>query len=143
MPPTHKFDDPDAGFCTLFIANMNTQSRGDVKLVSSDPKEPPLINPNYLADPFDLVNLREATKVAMTLMKTPTMTNQYIKPILAPQSQSDEDVTVTQSGDHTETNLADMYDRTLLRTPPLDCGTRAVLFRWGRVRRMEAVWVLI
>lgn len=92
MPPTHNFDDPDAGFCTLFIANMNSQSRGDVKLASSDPKEPPLINPNYLVNPFDMVNLREATKVAMNLMKTPTMTSQCIKPILAPQSASDEDV---------------------------------------------------
>ena len=75
---------------------MNSQSRGEVKLASANPAEPPVIDPGYLTHPYDVVILRDAIKEALKLMETPTMSNYYRKPILAPKSASDEDVVVRE-----------------------------------------------
>lgn len=98
IPPDYEFENPEHGFCSLFVAGMNSQSRGDIKLESSNPKDLPLINPNYFGNKYDLVNLKEALKVALKLMKTPTMKERYIQPILAPNSDSDEDLIVSSKG---------------------------------------------
>lgn len=73
---------------------MNSQARGDIKLASSNPEDPPLVNPNYLDHPFDVIAMKEGMKTAMKIMGTPTMKKHYIKPILTPKSDSDEDVMV-------------------------------------------------
>ncbi|TEA11060.1 alcohol dehydrogenase [Colletotrichum sidae] len=89
IPRDHVFDDTESGFFTLFATNMNSQSRGFVKLASADPDDPPLIDPKYLGHPFDVVTLKEALREALKLMQTPTMKDHFVKPILAPKSDSD------------------------------------------------------
>lgn len=97
ISPTYKFENREDGFCTLFIATMNSQSRGDIKLASSNPEDPPLINPKYLSNPFDVVAMKEGLKTAMKIMGTTMIKKHYIKPILAPESESEEDVMVGRS----------------------------------------------
>lgn len=44
---------PGHGF-TILACNVRPRSRGEVRLVSADPKHMPAVDPNYLADPHDL-----------------------------------------------------------------------------------------
>ncbi|KAK2059141.1 GMC oxidoreductase [Colletotrichum caudatum] len=92
IPPTHVFEKPDDGFFSVFVANMNSVSRGQIKLSSSDPNDAPLIDPGYLSNPYDLVNLREALREGLNLMKTPRMKDHFVRPIFAPKSDSDGDI---------------------------------------------------
>ena len=45
---------PTGSGCTLNTYFLRPRSRGSVRLKSADPAAPPLIDPNYLADPYDL-----------------------------------------------------------------------------------------
>ncbi|XP_051160394.1 glucose dehydrogenase [FAD, quinone]-like [Leptopilina boulardi] len=52
---------------------LRPKSRGYIELKSNNPKDQPLINPNYFADPHDLIVLIEGTKFIQKLSETPTM----------------------------------------------------------------------
>ena len=41
-------------FITLAVALLHPRSTGNVHIASSDPAQPPVINPNYLTHPLDL-----------------------------------------------------------------------------------------
>lgn len=76
----------------MFLTLMNPQSKGTVSIASADPTVPPVIDPNYLASPFDRAALKEATRETLRIIDTPYL-KQYIKhPILAPSSTNDEDI---------------------------------------------------
>ncbi|KAK1993432.1 GMC oxidoreductase [Colletotrichum falcatum] len=104
IPPNHVFENPDDGFFSVFVANMNSVSRGQIRLSSSDPKDAALIDPGYLSNPYDLVNLREALREGLNLMKTPQMKKHFVRPIFAPKSDSDEDIV-----DFIEENVAGLW----------------------------------
>ena len=57
-------DDPDAHGFTLFPGIVTTKSIGYLELQSADPNDPPLINPNFLADDHDMTVLVEGVKLA-------------------------------------------------------------------------------
>jgi choline dehydrogenase len=44
---------------TVFPVLLHPRSRGNVRLRSADPDDPPLINPNYLAEEVDVKILAE------------------------------------------------------------------------------------
>ncbi|KAK7440093.1 GMC oxidoreductase [Colletotrichum acutatum] len=92
IPPDHAFEQSSDGFFSVFVANMNSVSRGTIRLASADPKDAPLIDPKYLSNPFDLVNLREALREGLNLLKTNTMKDHFVRPIFAPKSDSDKDI---------------------------------------------------
>lgn len=76
----------------MFVTLMNPQSKGTVSIASADPNVPPVIDPNYLANPYDRAALKEATKETLRLMDA-TYFKQFIKHlILAPSSAYDEDI---------------------------------------------------
>lgn len=52
---------------TLMFGFTHPASRGRLRLVSSDPREPPLIDPNYLSDPRDRKNYLKALAWAQEL----------------------------------------------------------------------------
>ncbi|KAL9468837.1 hypothetical protein ACSS6W_010531 [Trichoderma asperelloides] len=92
IPPTYVFEDKKDGYLTMFLTLMNPQSKGTVSIASADPTVPPVIDPNYLASPFDRAALKEATRETLRIIDTPYL-KQYIKhPILAPSSTNDEDI---------------------------------------------------
>jgi len=61
-------DVPGGNGCTLNAYLTRPRSRGRVSLASSDPREPPLINPNYLSDPDDLAKTVDAVHLGRRLM---------------------------------------------------------------------------
>ncbi|XP_069691351.1 glucose dehydrogenase [FAD, quinone]-like isoform X1 [Periplaneta americana] len=52
---------------------LHPKSKGEVLLRSSNPEEPPLINPNYLAHPQDVETLYQGIEVVKKLIKTEPM----------------------------------------------------------------------
>ncbi|HTG18433.1 MAG TPA: GMC oxidoreductase, partial [Reyranella sp.] len=53
---------------SLHICTLRPQSRGTIRLRSSDPKEHPLIDANYLADRQDLETLIEGVKIGREIL---------------------------------------------------------------------------
>ncbi|OHF04067.1 GMC oxidoreductase [Colletotrichum orchidophilum] len=92
IPPDHVFEKSSDGFFSVFVANMNSVSRGTIKLASADPKDAPLIDPKYLSNPYDLVNLREGLREGLNLLQTSAMKDHFVRPIFAPKSGSDKDI---------------------------------------------------
>ncbi|KAF7431184.1 hypothetical protein PC9H_006905 [Pleurotus ostreatus] len=58
----------EGNFVTITTALISPTSRGELQLVSSDPFEPPLINPNFLSTDFDIFALKEAIKAIKRFM---------------------------------------------------------------------------
>lgn len=104
---------------------MNSVSRGTIKLASADPKDAPLIDPKYLSNPFDLVNLREALREGMNLLKTSTMKDHFVRPLFAPKSDSDKDIDVSLKLISSTKCSSAVLDLTLIACPglhPRECG---------------------
>jgi choline dehydrogenase len=83
---------PGYGVC-LYSNLLRPRSRGTVRLRSSEPDVAPLIDPNYLADPYDRMMAVEGLKLAREVMAAPAF-----KPFLdkermpGPQMRSDEEL---------------------------------------------------
>lgn len=73
---------------------MNAQSTGTISLRSCNPLDMPLIDPNYLDNPYDLEAFTAAIRFERKLMATEIMQRHYKEPICAPTSDSDEDIQV-------------------------------------------------
>jgi choline dehydrogenase-like flavoprotein len=78
---------------------MNPQSRGTITLQSSDPRTPPLINPNFLTHPFDRRLLIDGIREVMRIQRAPVFASRTLKR-LGPASESDEDI-----WEHVKSNL--------------------------------------
>lgn len=55
---------------TIFPVLLHPKSRGNVRLRSKDPFDPPIVNPNYLSDESDVKQLTEAYIFARRLIHT-------------------------------------------------------------------------
>ena len=60
---------------------LHPKSRGHVTLASSDPSDPPIIQPNYLAEPGDRATLVEGMKFCHRLAQTETFANFDLHPL--------------------------------------------------------------
>ncbi|WP_413798115.1 GMC family oxidoreductase [Streptomyces iranensis] len=59
--------------CTLNSYFVRPRSRGTVRIASADPARPPLIDPNYLADDYDLDMSVEGVRQSREIMAQPSM----------------------------------------------------------------------
>ena len=73
---THTFCRDGAMIMPILLHPM---SRGYIKLISKDPAEPPVIQPNYLAHPKDMETLVKGMKFAHKLARAKTMRDHGIK----------------------------------------------------------------
>lgn len=64
--------------CTLNSYFVRPRSRGTVRVASADPTAPPLIDPNYLADDYDVEMSVEGVRQSREIMAQPSMA-QHIK----------------------------------------------------------------
>ena len=72
---------------------MQPESRGSISLRSSDPLEPPVIQPNYLASEADLRLLVEGVKLARRLARTKAFDAYRGEEFCpGPKTVSDEDI---------------------------------------------------
>ena len=80
------------GGVTLNSAYLRPRSRGTVRLASADPSKPPLIDPNYWADPHDRDMSIRGLKLAQEIMR-----QEALRPFIraerlpGPDVKSDED----------------------------------------------------
>ncbi len=64
--------------CTLNSYTLRPKSRGSVTLASSDIRDMPIIDPNFVADPYDLKTSAEGVKISREILNQPAMAK-YIK----------------------------------------------------------------
>jgi choline dehydrogenase-like flavoprotein len=70
---------PLAGYgCTLNSCHLRPRSRGKVTLQSADPKAPPVIDPNYWAEPYDLEMSLRGFALTREIMAQPAF-RKYVK----------------------------------------------------------------
>ncbi|MEO0549758.1 MAG: FAD-dependent oxidoreductase [Pseudomonadota bacterium] len=55
------------------VCVLRPKSRGEVRLQSPNRKVAPMIDPNYLSDPYDLETLKAGVRLAHRLMRSPPM----------------------------------------------------------------------
>ncbi|KAJ7286777.1 pyranose dehydrogenase [Mycena rebaudengoi] len=67
-------------FMTIYMAIVTPAGRGSISINSSNPFDPPLIDPGLLASDFDLFTLREALKRAQKFVSAPAWKNYIIAP---------------------------------------------------------------
>jgi choline dehydrogenase len=77
---------------TLNTAYMRPRSRGTVRLASDDPKQHPLIDPNYWADPHDREMSLRGIKMAREIFKQPALKDYILaERVPGPDVQTDAD----------------------------------------------------
>ncbi len=65
--------------CTLNSYHLRPRSRGTVRLASADPMAAPLIDPNYLADDYDLEISVEGVRQCREIMAQPALARYVVK----------------------------------------------------------------
>ncbi len=89
----HGFSNPEGHGFAIGIALMHPESRGHIRLRSSDAFEPPAIEPNYLASESDLEVIVEGVKIARHLVETsPLAPYKGAEKWPGPQATNDEGV---------------------------------------------------
>ena len=84
----------DSAFLTLVAFLMNPQSRGEVTLRSTDPRDAPVIDPKYMEHPFDRKAILEIIREVVTYVQESDLKKYFKRFILGPASTSDEDIQV-------------------------------------------------
>ena len=71
-------------------------SRGDgeVVLQSSDPRDPPLIDPKFLSHPFDRRTAIEAVRKTLEFIDTPSLATDQNRLIAGPEKLDDQSILV-------------------------------------------------
>lgn len=64
---------PGGNGCTLNAYLTRPRSRGHVRLRSADPLDAPVIDPNFLSDPYDLSQTIECVKLGQHIMNQPAL----------------------------------------------------------------------
>jgi choline dehydrogenase-like flavoprotein len=91
-PVPARVADPTKTYLSISMIGMVTQSCGTVKLASSEPKDPPLCDPQLMTNAFDRRNAIEAIRKMMDFLNVPTLQKDIACPVLMPRSTSDEDI---------------------------------------------------
>ncbi len=81
---------PDGPALLCLAALVAPQSRGQVRLASADPLDPPRIDPAYLHDPADRVRLRQAVRMALRQLSAPALRSFTGDLPLPPDAPDDE-----------------------------------------------------
>ncbi|HTN96715.1 MAG TPA: GMC oxidoreductase [Nordella sp.] len=83
-------DVPDIDGVTLHAVLMRPRAKGWVRLRSADPRQLPLVSPNYLGDPADMRHLREGMRAAREILASRPLRDVVKKEILpGPAATSD------------------------------------------------------
>ncbi|KAF8645738.1 hypothetical protein AX16_007606 [Volvariella volvacea WC 439] len=72
---------PTGNFFSIGTAVVSPVSRGSITLQSSNPLDPPLIDPNLLGSDFDLFVMREAIRAARRFLTAPVWSDYVIAPL--------------------------------------------------------------
>jgi choline dehydrogenase-like flavoprotein len=94
MPPGFDFG-PESSFFSAIAVGMNPQSRGAVRLRSSNPDDPPLIDFAYLSHPYDKrVIVTAVRQLLQYIIKSP-LAKEIEEITFGPKSEDEEDILVS------------------------------------------------
>lgn len=82
----------DASVLVIEGLNQNCQSEGNLQLRSRNPREPPLIDPQYLKHPLDRRVAIETLREILRLTKTDALAKIIQTPLLAPVGDSESEL---------------------------------------------------
>jgi choline dehydrogenase len=85
---------PFSGF-TLSICQLRPESRGHIRIRSTDPFEPPEMQPNYLATELDRRTAVAGLKAARAIADSPAM-RPYVKREVKPGPEADDDAALLE-----------------------------------------------
>ena len=85
---------PFSGF-TMSVCQLRPESRGHIRIRSSDPFEPPEMQPNYLATDLDRRTAVAAVKAARAIAAAPAM-REYVKAEIKPGPQTGDDAALLE-----------------------------------------------
>jgi hypothetical protein len=91
-PPFHPGVDPKSPHLSITTFLHCPQSTGTIKLASADPKDPPLIDPNFLSHPFDRRMAVVATIRMLDFVEQSRLKDDLGEPVSVPASRSEEDI---------------------------------------------------
>lgn len=100
--PTPNQDGPqrpyvDKGHClTVMPTLIYPKSRGDVRLASNDPSQPPLIDPHFLEEPEDVRLLITAIRKCRAICAHPAMTDHLAEELSPGAERSTDDALVEE-----------------------------------------------
>ena len=86
----------------IHVGPMRSTSRGWIRLKSSNPKDHPLIQPNYLSTEIDRWEMRESVKLAREILAQPAFEefcDHEMKPGIDVQSDEDIDAFVRENSE--------------------------------------------
>ncbi|KAL9132931.1 MAG: hypothetical protein Q9175_005887 [Cornicularia normoerica] len=86
--PTVQAPDKYIGIAAAFEGNY--AARGSVTLKSADSKDPPVIDPKFLAEPFDRRVAIEAVRETLKLLDLPHIAKEQVRLAAGPEDRSDE-----------------------------------------------------
>ena len=85
---------PDKYLAIAVAFEGNYAARGSLTLKSADPKDPPVIDPKFLAEPFDRRVAIEAVRESLKFLNSPQMSKDQVRLAAGPEDQSDEAILV-------------------------------------------------
>jgi choline dehydrogenase-like flavoprotein len=91
-PNTDEKHDPDAGsFLTMLPSLLYPESRGEVRLRSSDPLAPPVLEPRYFSEPADMALLVEGVKLSREIARVGALSRACLEEVRpGPAATSDD-----------------------------------------------------
>lgn len=78
----------------MVVAFMHPQSKGTVSLCSTNPADPPLLDPQFLEHPFDRRTAIESVREGIRFLKTSETKEDETDLLTGPQGDTDEDILV-------------------------------------------------
>jgi GMC oxidoreductase len=112
---------------------MNEQSHGTVTLQSSDPSAAPIIDPNFLAHPYDRRVLIDGVRQTMQMLSAPIYASRTIEK-LGPKDETDEEIWVSlcpHSKPIILLKLTFVISRTIYRGASIALGTCPAQLGWA------------
>lgn len=82
---------PGAQGITLNSYTLRPRSRGTVRLRSGNPEDAPLVDPKYLADPYDLRTSAEGVRISREIFRQPSLQKHINRIVLPDESVETED----------------------------------------------------
>jgi choline dehydrogenase len=93
---------PTGGAIVLAVALVTPESRGTIRLRSSDPEDPPIIDCNFLATKRDYNRMLEAVKLSRSIGRHPTFAPLVAAELVPGDAVQDD----TELGEFVESNIA-------------------------------------
>lgn len=125
---------------------------GEVTLRSSNPNDPPIIDPKYMDHPFDRRAAIEAVRETLELFDIPSLAQDRLTYTAGPKGRTDEEILVSGVGPFAIARRSSVWKKPRLMSVtcrsgslPLQqaCGIHAEQSKWENLESQERAWTKI